>query len=92
MRDTGTASLERFVSALAYHWLVLSTDGHAKNFSVLLGGSQVRLAPLYDVASACVYQRTIPGAPATGEPRSSGLKLALSIGGQYEANRISGDD
>jgi serine/threonine-protein kinase HipA len=82
---------ERLVRALAYHWLVLNTDGHAKNFSLLLAGSQVRLAPLYDVASACVYQRTTPGAPATGELRSSGLKLALSIGGEYEANRVTGD-
>ena len=90
--DQGKLVAERFVSALAYHWLVLNTDGHAKNFSVLLAGSQVRLAPLYDVASACVYQRTTPGAPAIGELRSSGLKLALSIGGEYEANRITGDD
>ncbi len=90
--DEGPLVAERLVSALAYHWLVLNTDGHAKNFSLMLVGSQVRLAPLYDVASACVYQRSSPGAPATGELRSSGLKLALSIGGEYEANRITGDD
>lgn len=92
--DTDQSNLiaEQFLIAFAFHWLVLNTDGHAKNFSLLLSGSQVRLAPLYDVASACVYQRTEPGQPATGQLLSSGLKLALSVGGEYEANRITGDD
>jgi len=38
--------------AVAYNWLILCTDAHAKNYSLLLSGRQVRLAPLYDLASA----------------------------------------
>lgn len=48
----GDRDVARFFDALVYSWLVLATDGHAKNYSLLLSGHQVRLAPLYDVASA----------------------------------------
>lgn len=85
--DQSDLVADQFMRSLAFHWLVLNTDGHAKNFSLLLAGSMVRLAPLYDVASACIYQRTTPGNPELGELRSSGLRLALSIGGEYEANK-----
>jgi serine/threonine-protein kinase HipA len=80
---------EQFLQALACHWLLLNTDGHAKNFSLLLSGSSVRLAPLYDLASASLYQRTTPGRPVVGELQATGLRLALSIGREYDANRIS---
>lgn len=34
---------------------MLGTDAHAKNYSLLLSGPQVRLARLYDIASALPY-------------------------------------
>jgi serine/threonine-protein kinase HipA len=45
----------RFLDALAWNWLIAGTDAHAKNYSLLLAAGQVRLAPLYDVASALPY-------------------------------------
>lgn len=46
--DIGT-----FIDALAFNWLVAGTDAHAKNYSFLIGvGGTIRLAPLYDMASA----------------------------------------
>ena len=45
----------RFIDALAWNWLIAGTDAHAKNYSLLLSGEQVRLAPLYDIASALPY-------------------------------------
>ena len=42
----------RFADALIWNWLIAGTDAHAKNYSLLLAEDQVRLAPLYDVASA----------------------------------------
>jgi serine/threonine-protein kinase HipA len=45
----------RFFDALAWNWLIAGTDAHAKNYSLLLAGPNVRLAPLYDVASALPY-------------------------------------
>lgn len=45
----------RFIDALALNFLIAGTDAHAKNYSVLLGVRQARLAPLYDVASYLPY-------------------------------------
>jgi serine/threonine-protein kinase HipA len=62
----------RFFDALAWNWLIAGTDAHAKNYSLLLAGGEVRLAPLYDVASALPYgihERT--------------LRFAMTIGGDY---------
>lgn len=66
-------SIARFADALIWNWLIGGTDAHAKNYSLLLAGDQVRLAPLYDVASALPY--------ATSERE---LRLAMKIGGRYD--------
>jgi serine/threonine-protein kinase HipA len=62
----------RFFDALAWNWLIAGTDAHAKNYSLLLAGADVRLAPLYDVASALPY--------GTHERK---LRFAMKIGGDY---------
>jgi serine/threonine-protein kinase HipA len=62
----------RFLDALAWNWLIAGTDAHAKNYSLLLAGRQVRLAPLYDIASALPY--------GTHERE---LRLAMKLGGDY---------
>ncbi len=62
----------RFADALIWNWLIAGTDAHAKNYSVLLADNQVRLAPMYDVASALPY--------GTHEKR---LRFAMKIGGDY---------
>lgn len=47
-----------FMEALFFNWLVLGTDAHAKNYSLMLGkGSQVMLAPLYDISSYLPYTK-----------------------------------
>lgn len=66
-------SVARFVDALIWNWLIGGTDAHAKNYSLLLAGEEVRLAPLYDIASALPY--------ATDERE---LRLAMKIGGRYD--------
>jgi serine/threonine-protein kinase HipA len=74
-QDTNT-----FVGAIAFNWLVAGTDAHSKNYALLLGSeSRVRLAPLYDLASALPY----PGM------RPIGLKLAMKIGGEYGLRNIA---
>jgi serine/threonine-protein kinase HipA len=62
----------RFFDALAWNWLIAGTDAHAKNYSLMLSGGDVRLAPLYDVASALPY--------GTHERK---LRFAMKIGGDY---------
>jgi serine/threonine-protein kinase HipA len=62
----------RFLDALAWNWLIAGTDAHAKNYSLLLAARQVRLAPLYDVASALPYAH-----------HEKELRFAMKIGGDY---------
>ncbi len=74
------AEIARFIDALAFNWIVGGTDAHAKNYSVLLAGTQVRLAPLYDVASALVYD----------EMHLPKLRMAMKIGGEYRIAAVHG--
>ena len=62
-----------FADALAFNWIIAGTDAHAKNYSVLLAGGAVRLAPLYDIASALPYDDMYV-------PK---LRLAMRVGGEY---------
>lgn len=62
----------RFADALIWNWLIAGTDAHAKNYSLLLAQDQVRLAPLYDVASALPYGN-----------HEKKLRLAMKIGDDY---------
>jgi serine/threonine-protein kinase HipA len=70
--DVAEDSVWRFADALIWNWLIAGTDAHAKNYSLLLAGNQVRLAPLYDIASALPY-----GA------HERKLRFAMKLGGDY---------
>lgn len=68
-----------FLDALAFNWLIAGTDAHAKNYSLLIGaGGRVRLAPLYDIASALPYDGM----------QFQKLKLAMKIGPDYRLRDI----
>ena len=62
----------RFADALIWNKLIAGTDAHAKNYSLLLACNQVRLAPMYDVASALPY-----------DMHERRLRFAMKIGGDY---------
>jgi serine/threonine-protein kinase HipA len=70
--DVAEDAVWRFADALIWNWLIGGTDAHAKNYSLLLAGDQVRLAPLYDIASALPY--------GTHERK---LRFAMKLGGDY---------
>lgn len=71
--------IRTFVAAQAFNWLIAGTDAHAKNYSLLIGeGGGVRLAPLYDLASALPYP----------DMAIRTLKLAMKIGGKYRLAEI----
>jgi serine/threonine-protein kinase HipA len=65
-------ALRRFVDAMLFNWLICGTDGHAKNYSILITEGGPVLAPLYDIASALPYDTEVPK-----------LKLAMKLGGDY---------
>lgn len=70
--------VDTFTAALGFNWLIAGTDAHAKNYSLLLSGPHVRLAPLYDVASILPYDKI--------DLRKT--KLAMKIGGEYKLSLI----
>jgi serine/threonine-protein kinase HipA len=68
-----------FLDSLAFNWLAAGTDAHAKNFSLLISsGGRVRLAPLYDLASALPYD----------DMSYQKMKLAMKIGPDYRLRDI----
>jgi serine/threonine-protein kinase HipA len=71
-------SIRRFVDAVALNWLLAGTDAHAKNYSVLLAGRLVRLAPLYDIGSALPYD----------DMHLPKLRMAMRVGHEYRISRL----
>ncbi len=70
----------RLLDAMALNWLIAGTDGHAKNFSLLIaGGGHVRLAPLYDVISLLPYPERL----------HRDNTLAMRIGGERRIAEIT---
>lgn len=66
------------MEAIVFNYLILGTDAHAKNFSLLLGrNQQVRLCRLYDLASFLPYAA-----------RLKDCRFAMKIGGYYLDNQI----
>lgn len=71
--------VENFTRALIWNWIIAGPDAHAKNYSILLAGPQVVLAPFYDVASALPYR----------DMSLHKLKLAMNFGSGYKVNPVS---
>jgi serine/threonine-protein kinase HipA len=68
-----------FLDAIAYNWLIAGTDAHGKNYGLLIGAqARVRLAPLYDMASAVPYQ----------DINIDRVKLSMKLGGEYRLRNI----
>ena len=63
-QETGRGDPRKFFLSVFYSWLIGNTDGHSKNYGVLLDGQQHRLAPLYDLSSTAVYATPQAGAGA----------------------------
>ncbi|HEY8720910.1 type II toxin-antitoxin system HipA family toxin [Pengzhenrongella sp.] len=72
-------NMARFTDGLLFNYLIGAPDAHAKNYSIVLLGDIVRLAPLYDVASGLAYEHRHQ--PGLGEG-------AMSIGGERRFGRV----
>lgn len=68
-------AIERFTDALIWNWVTAGTDGHAKNFAILLDWRGAQLAPIYDLASILPYQWP--------DPHGRDVHMAMKIGGSY---------
>lgn len=76
-----TAAARAFFSAFVFNAVVAGTDAHAKNYSLMLDGERVRLAPLYDLASYAAYAS--PG---------ESIQLPMNVNGKYRLDSISTAD
>jgi serine/threonine-protein kinase HipA len=84
-------AVDRVVDALIFNWLVGGTDAHAKNYSLLMQGSDVRLAPLYDLTTGLPYRDELLGGGGDGRIRSGAplLRMAMSIGGESYFSKVT---
>ncbi len=72
--------VDRFTDAVVAQYLIGAPDGHAKNYSVILNGIDVTLAPLYDVASILPYKR---------DPKSLLNRVAMPIAGHSRFGEVT---
>lgn len=74
LNGEGEANVRAFVDGILVSYLLGATDSHAKNYSLLIKGDSVRMAPLYDLASIYPYL----GHGSIG----ASTTLAMNIGGR----------
>jgi serine/threonine-protein kinase HipA len=78
----GDSTVAKFARGVIANYLLAAPDAHSKNYSLLLAGRNVELAPLYDVATG------LAGDPETGALRWR--KSAMSIGGENRFGEVVG--
>ena len=70
--DSNSGDQAALADMVLYRWITGDTDGHAKNFSILMSGAERALAPLYDAASYLPHRRgaepALPLAMWAGRP------------------------
>ncbi|MFT4124875.1 MAG: HipA domain-containing protein [Gordonia sp. (in: high G+C Gram-positive bacteria)] len=74
--DRGPAAWA-FYQGLIFNVVIEGTDAHAKNYSVMLDGTAVQLAPLYDLATYAPYRSA-----------DAVTYAAMRIGREYRFNAI----
>jgi serine/threonine-protein kinase HipA len=81
--DEPRVDRDRLMKTACLVYLLAATDAHSKNYSLLYSRDSnrpgMRLAPLYDIASAWPYPRRIP-------PQK--MKLAMRVGRYYRMKEI----
>jgi serine/threonine-protein kinase HipA len=80
LQSSRQQSLRRLFDYLVYNVAIAATDAHAKNFSILLSSRDIRLAPLYDVASYLPYDQ------------ESRLQSAMKIGTTWDMAAVTDND
>ncbi len=76
--DDRVSVARAFYKGLVFNVIAGCTDAHAKNYSLLLNGNSVQLAPLYDLVSYAAYW-----------DGASPIYSSMSIDGEYSLQKIS---
>jgi len=68
--------IAQLIDIAIYNVLIGNCDAHGKNFSLLYKKNNIQLAPFYDLVSTLYY-------------KNLSKKMAMKLGGEYEAGRIT---
>lgn len=71
------ANVRAFVDMVIFNTVVGAPDAHARNFAVMLDGDSVRLAPMFDSATAL------------GHATSGERVTAMSVGGEFRPHLLT---
>lgn len=71
------ANVREFVDMVIFNTVVGAPDAHARNFAVMLDGDRVRLAPMFDSATAL------------GHATTGVRKAAMSVGGEFTLDHLT---
>jgi serine/threonine-protein kinase HipA len=82
MESATKNDVDRFTDTVVAKYLLGAPDGHAKNYSVILAGNAVTLAPIYDVASVFPYMTEREG-------RDKPPRVAMPINGHSRFGDVS---
>jgi serine/threonine-protein kinase HipA len=77
-RWAAEANKTDYLKQLAFHWMIASTDAHAKNYSVFLLSDNHLLTPMYDAASYLPYLKT-EGATLRDAIRAIDLSANIAV-------------
>ena len=79
-KATVTEDIENMVYIMIFNYLIGNCEAHGKNFALLYDNPKVpRLAPFFDLTCSTIY------------PEHT-TKMAMSIGGEYDINKITKDN
>ena len=78
LENDRSSAARSFYRAFVFNVIAGCTDAHAKNYSLLLRGASVALAPLYDLVSYAAYWDGV-----------SPVYVSMSIESEYSLQRIS---
>ena len=76
--------VEQFFMALAYNWVIVGTDAHAKNYGMLLDDAGAALAPMYDMCSWLPFERD-------GFDEWDSVEMMMRIGHDFTVGAASGE-
>ncbi len=83
-------SLRRYAAMLFFSWIVLSTDAHAKNYSVFVGADEAQLTPMYDASSVLPYLgNDVTLDFASLRERASNIELSVRYGASSTAGHVA---
>lgn len=89
-RSSDEQSRARYAVLLMFSWIVLSTDAHAKNYSVFLQPEGAILTPLYDASSVIPYLNVDRDIDVQSVLQRAGeRKLAVKYGASYLARDVA---